>query len=115
MNVFLLREQALENALLAKDMAFLARQGVDEGLQAEATSVEGLDRVLPKALLLSPEPELALLVVREEGEVVVVLRVPLRHLSLSGLGHANPNPIRGGSRSGRRDFRPRDRGVGGFG
>lgn len=52
MDIFLLGKQALENAFLAKDMAFLATHGVDEGLQAEATSVEGLDGVPAKSLPL---------------------------------------------------------------
>ena len=64
-------------------MAFRAGHGVDEGLQAERASVEGLDGVLTQPLLLSPESQLPLLIVREEREVVVVLRVPLWHLSLS--------------------------------
>ena len=62
-------------------MALQATHGVDEGLKAEATCVEGLDRVLAKPLPLGPVPQLPLLIVREEREVVVVLRVSLRHLS----------------------------------
>ena len=69
----------LEDAFLAEHMALLTAKGVDEGPQAEAAGVEGLDRVLPKALSLRPVPELPLLVVCEEREVAVVLRVPLRH------------------------------------
>lgn len=56
LNVFLLRQQALENALFAKDMAFLAAHGVYEGLQAEAASIEGLDGILAQPLLLGPIP-----------------------------------------------------------
>lgn len=34
LNVFLLRKQTLEDTFLTEDMAFLATQGIDEGLQA---------------------------------------------------------------------------------
>ena len=61
-------------------MALLATHGVDEGLEAEAAGVEGLDGVPAEPLLLGAIPKLALLLIREEREVVVVLRVPLRHL-----------------------------------
>lgn len=84
-------EEALEDALLAEDVALLATEGVDEGLEAEATRVEGLDRVLAEALPLRPVPELPLLLVREEREVIVVLRVPLRHPPFF-VSNPNPNP-----------------------
>lgn len=61
-------------------MAFLATHGVDERLQAEAASIKGLNRVLAEPLLLGPIAELSFLLVGEEGKVIVVLRVPLRHL-----------------------------------
>lgn len=80
MNVFLLSQQAFQNALFAEDMTFLATERIDERLQAEAASIEGLNRVLPKSLLLGSIPELSFLLIGEEGKVVVVLRMPLRHL-----------------------------------
>lgn len=52
LDVLLLREEALEDAFLAVNVAFQATQGVNEGLQAEATSVEGLDRIPAKPLPL---------------------------------------------------------------
>lgn len=61
-------------------MTFLATQRVDERFQAETTSVEGLYRILSKPLLLRSIAELPLLVVGEEGKIIVVLRVSLRHL-----------------------------------
>lgn len=61
-------------------MALGAAERVDERLEAEAAGVEGLDGILPQALPLRAVPKLPLLLVREEGEVIVVLRVPLRHL-----------------------------------
>lgn len=80
LDVLLLGEDALEDALLTEGVALGAAERVDERLEAEAACVEGLDGVLPQALPLRAVPELPLLLVREEGEVVVVLRVPLRHL-----------------------------------
>lgn len=68
-------------------MTLLAAERIDEGLEAETTGVEGLDRVPPKPLLLRPVSKLSLLIVREEGEIVVVLRVPLRHYSPLSLSH----------------------------
>lgn len=56
LDVLLLGEKALKNALLAEDVAFEAAQGVDEGLQAEAARVEGLDRVPAQPLPLRPVP-----------------------------------------------------------
>lgn len=80
LDVLLLREEALEDALLAEGVALGAGERVDERLEAEAAGVEGLDGVLAEPLPLGAVPELPLLLVGEEGEVVVVLRVPLRHL-----------------------------------
>ena len=56
LDVLLLREEALEDAFLAEDVAFLAAAGIDEGLEAEAASIEGLDRILAEPLLLGPVP-----------------------------------------------------------
>lgn len=81
-------QQAFKDAFLAEDMALLAAERIDEGFKAETTGVKGLDRVPPKPLLLRPVSKLSLLIVREEGEIVVVLRVPLRHL----LSLAKPLP-----------------------
>lgn len=81
LDVLLLSEKALEDALLAEDVTFRAAKGINEGLEAEATSIEGLDGVLAEALLLRAIPELPLFIVREESEIIVILRVPLRHPS----------------------------------
>lgn len=56
LDVLLLRKQALEDAFLTEDVAFLATQGIDEGLQAEGASVEGFDRVFAEPLSLGPVP-----------------------------------------------------------
>jgi len=80
LDVLLLGEEALEDALLAEGVSLGAAERVDERLEAEAAGVKGLDGVLPQALPLRAVAELPLLLVREEGEVVVVFRVPLRHL-----------------------------------
>lgn len=48
-------------------MTLLAAHGINEGFQAEATDIEGLDRVLSKPLFLSSISELPLLVIGEEG------------------------------------------------
>lgn len=73
MNVFFLGEKALENALFTVDVAFLATQGIDKRLQAKATCIKGLYRVLAEPLLLRAISELTLLIVREKGEIVIVL------------------------------------------
>lgn len=78
-DVLLLREEALEDALLAEDVPLLATKRIDEGLEAEAACVKGLDGILAEPLPLRAVSELPLLLVREEGEIVVVLRVTLRH------------------------------------
>jgi hypothetical protein len=80
LDVLLLVEEALEDALLTECVALGAAERADERLEAEAAGVEGLDGVLSQALPLRAVPELPLLLVREEGEVVVVFRMPLRHL-----------------------------------
>ena len=81
LDVLLLGEEAFEDALLTEGVALGAAERVHERLEAEAAGVEGLDGVLSQTLPLRAVPELPLLLVREEGKVVVVLRVPLRHLS----------------------------------
>lgn len=83
-------QEALEDALFTEDVALLAAHGVDEGLEAEAACIEGLNRVLPEPLLLRPVPKLPLLIVREEREVIVVLRVPLRHRPFPSPGFSRP-------------------------
>lgn len=93
LDVLLLGEEALEDALLAEGVALGAAERVDERLEAEAAGVEGLDGVLAEALPLRAVPELPLLLVREEGEVVVVLRVPLRHIR-SPPSPSAPRPTR---------------------
>lgn len=80
LDVFLLGQDAFEYALFAEDVTFLAAQRVDEGLQTQTTDVERLDGVLAEPLLLRSVPEFSLLVVGEEGEIVIVLRVSLRHV-----------------------------------
>ena len=81
-DVLLLREETLEDAFLAEEVTFLAREGLDERLEADATDVERLDGVFPEPFSLGSIAELPLLIVGEEGEIVVVLRVTLRHLCL---------------------------------
>ena len=86
-DVLLLRQETLEDAFLAEEVAFLAREGLDERLEADAAGVERLDGVFPEPFSLGSIAELPLLIVGEEGEIVVVLRVTLRHLSLPSFLH----------------------------
>lgn len=51
-----MREEALVDAFFAEDVAFLAAERIDEGLEAEAASVERLDRIFAEPLLLGPVP-----------------------------------------------------------
>jgi hypothetical protein len=55
-DVLLLGQQTLKDAFLAKQVALVAAQGVDYGLQADAAGVEGLERVLPQSLPLRAIP-----------------------------------------------------------
>ena len=82
-------------------MSLGAAERVDERLEAEAAGVKGLDGVLPQALPLRAVAELPLLLVREEGEVVVVLRVPLRHLRSCLDSAPSPGGSRGSAGGGR--------------
>jgi len=63
-------------------VALGAAERVDERLEAEAAGVEGLDGVLSQTLPLRAVSELPLLLVREEGDVIVLLRMALRSISL---------------------------------
>jgi hypothetical protein len=78
-DVFLLGEEAFKDALLAEEVALVAGEGLDEGLEADTAGVEWLDGVFPEAFSLGTIAELPLLIVSEESEIVVVLGMPLRH------------------------------------
>lgn len=56
LDVLLLGKKALEDALLAEEMAFGATEGVDEGFEADAAGMKGLDGVLAQTLCLCAVP-----------------------------------------------------------
>ena len=58
--------------------------------EAAGVEVEGLDGVLSQAFPLRAIPELPLLLVREEGDVIVLLRMALRIISLLARVAATP-------------------------
>lgn len=67
LNIFLLSQKTLKNAFFTKRVTLLAAHGIDEGFQAQAADIEGLDRVLPKPLFLRSISQLPLLIIGEEG------------------------------------------------
>jgi len=57
----------------------LAAHRINQRFETERTSIEGFDGIFPQPLLLRSITEFTLLVVGEEREIVVVLRMSLRH------------------------------------
>nr|GMD83157.1 hypothetical protein B296_00036510 [Ipomoea batatas] len=56
------------------------KQQSNKMITRQTANVEGLDGVLAEPLLLRSISELSLLVIGEKGEIVIVLRVSLRHV-----------------------------------